>query len=191
MAKPVKKSGAQIQREIDEVLARKPSNDLTADCPCVAAGECNCHRMHFTERCECPACEGSQALRRSTSHHHATVAKSRPWQGTDYNERRINNVRNGLVSIYLDGVVGVSPVIGEHSWRQIQPDRADVYLQRGREVLDELTSQKVPAAARSWYSHNVRQLRDMLEKAQAVRDGTPQKMTAESYAELQRSLARR
>jgi hypothetical protein len=147
--------------------------------------------MHVTERCECPACEGSQALRKSTSHHHATVAKSRPWQGTDYNERRINNVRNGLVSIYLDGVVGVSSVIGEHSWRQIQPDRADVYLQRGREVLDELTSQKVPAAARSWYSHNVRQLRDMLEKAQAVRDGTPQKMTTESYAELQRSLARR
>ena len=78
------------------------------------------------------------------------------------------------------------------SWKQILPDRADAYLRKGRKILDELLSQKAPPSAKSWYAHNVRQLRDLLEKAQAVRDGsTPQKMTAESYAELQRSLVHR
>jgi hypothetical protein len=147
--------------------------------------------MHFTERCECPVCTGSQARPQKKTKLRATVARSRPWQGTNYNEWRINAVHNALVSIYLDGVAGVSPVIGEQGWRQIQPEKADTYLEKGRSALDELTSQKAPPSVKSWYSHNVRQLRDLLEKAQAVRDGImPQKMTAESYAELQRSLSR-
>jgi hypothetical protein len=148
--------------------------------------------MHFTERCGCPACTESQELPQRKTGLHATIAKSRPWQGINNNERRVNGVHNALVSVYLDGVVGISPVIGGQAWRQIQPEKADAYLEKGRAVLDELTSQKVPAAAKSWYSHSVKQLRDLLEKAQAVREGvTPQKMTEESYAELQRSLSRR
>jgi len=191
-SRPVK-SHAQIKREVDEALTRGPGKSTqTINCPCVEAGECNCHRMHFTERCECPACAESQALSQKKTRPHATIAKTRPWQGTIYNERRISGVHNALVSIYLDGVVGVSPVIGEQDWRQIQPDRADTYLKKGKAVLEEVASQKAPPSARSWYKHNVKQLRDLLEKAQAVRDGaTPQKMTEESYAELQRSISRR
>jgi hypothetical protein len=137
-----KKSHAQIKREIDEVLAKKPG--------------------------------------------------SRSWQGTDFNERLVNKVRNALVSIYLDGVVGVSPVIGEYGWKQIPPDKADTYLQNGRDALDELASQKVPPSAKGWLTHKGSQLRDLLEKAQAVRDGAAhQKMTAGDYAELRRSLGRR
>lgn len=79
-------SRAQINREINEVLARKPGGKIAkarnrpqiTDCPCVTAGECNCHRMHITERCECPACK--EVI-------HATIAKSRPWQGKEANER--------------------------------------------------------------------------------------------------------
>lgn len=195
-ARTGRKSNAQIRREVDKILSRKPGErtlqeQLATECPCVAAGECNCHRMHITERCECPACEVSQASHKRAPHHHAVVAKSRPWQGTNYNEQRINSVRNALVSIHLDGVVGISPVIRGHEWRQIEPSKADAYLQKGKEVLDELASQKVPASAKGWYLHNTRQLRDLLEKAQAVRDGAlPQKMTAERYAELQRYLSR-
>jgi hypothetical protein len=183
---PKKKSSAQIKREINEVLARKPQ---TVDCPCVMAGECSCHRMHITERCECPACKEALEPRKRTAASHATIAKSRPWQGTDSNERLINRVHNALVSIYLDGVVGISPVIGEYAWKQIQPEKADTYLQKGNEVLDTLVSQKAPPSVKSWHSHKVRQLRDLIEKAQAVRDGiSHQKMTAESYAELRRFL---
>jgi hypothetical protein len=145
--------------------------------------------MHITERCECPACKEALEPRKRTAASHATIAKSRPWQGTDSNERLINRVHNALVSIYLDGVVGISPVIGEYAWKQIQPEKADTYLQKGNEVLDTLVSQKAPPSAKSWHSHKVRQLRDLIEKAQAVRDGiSHQKMTAESYAELRRSL---
>lgn len=121
----------------------------------------------------------------------AAPAKSqfRSWQGTDSNERLVNRVRNGLVAVYLDGVVGVSPIVGKYGWKQIEPDRADFYIQKGRRALDELVSQKAPPSVKGWLAHKVHELRDLIEKAQAVREGaTHQKMTAGGYAELRRSL---
>jgi hypothetical protein len=183
-----KKSSAQIKREIDEVLARKPGGGQATDCPCVMAGECSCPRMHIAERCECPVCKQATGLHKRTSNLHSKIAKSRLWQGTDYNERLVNGVRNALVSVYLDGVVGVSPVIGEYGWKQIQPDKADAYLRNGKKALNELGSQKAPPSAKGWLSHKVSELRGLIEKAQAVRDGvTRQKMTEEDYMELRRS----
>ena len=116
-------------------------------------------------------------------------AGTRPWEGTESIERRVGGVNNMLVGIYLDGVAGVSPNLGRH---QVSPDKADAYLRRGREVLAELVAQRAPAAMRGWHQHRIWELRDLLGKAQAVRDGvTPQKMTTESYEELRRSLQSR
>jgi hypothetical protein len=142
-SKQPKKSHAQIKREIDEVLARKPCQERDPGEPTPT----NVSSIEFTMP---------------------------------------------FVSIYLDGVVGVSPVIGEYGWKQIQPDKADAYLRKGRDALDELVSQKAPSSAKGWLTHKVSELRGLLEKAQAVRDGaTPQKMTVGDYAELRRSLGLR
>lgn len=132
-----------------------------------------------------------QEIRSALTNSAGADARSRPWQGTNANEGSINRVRNALVSIYLDGVAGVSPVIGEHGWKQIEPDKADAYLKKGREVLQDLVAQRAPRSAKSWQDHEVKKLRGLIEKAQAVRDGAHQKMTAESYAELRRSLGMR
>ena len=76
-----KKFHAQIKREVDAILAQKPGrkntkkpSKPTVDCPCIEAGECNCHLMQITERCECPTCSSSPE---GITVHHATVAKWR------------------------------------------------------------------------------------------------------------------
>jgi hypothetical protein len=111
-------------------------------------------------------------------------AGSTPWQGTDYNERSINGVRNGLVGIYLDGVQGVSPERAGFGWKQIPVDKADVWLARARDVLGKLEAQKAPRQVKAWQARHVKDLRGLIEKAQAVRDGAPQKMTAADYSAL-------
>lgn len=118
----------------------------------------------------------------------ASARPTRPWSGIDYNERVINGVRNALVEIYLHGVVGVSSPVEGHERKLVPVDAADRFLLRGRKALDDLESQKAPASARSWRDHNVGELRRLLEQAQDVRDGAPQNMTAEGYAEYLRSL---
>jgi len=110
------------------------------------------------------------------------------WQGTDYNERLFNGVRNMLVSIYLDGVRGVSPDRG-YAWKMVPPERADVYIARARVVYANLVEQKSPRAVKQWHDRHVKELDGLINKAVAVREGRlSQKMTEGDYAAWRRSL---
>ena len=114
-----------------------------------------------------------------------------PWKGIDANERAYNTVHNALVGIILDGVVGVSPDLGH---RQIAPEKADEYLDRGRRVLADFESQNIaPGGSRGraqfWMENKIRELRRLLSDAEAVRSGAKsQKQTPESYGELRKHL---
>ncbi len=111
------------------------------------------------------------------------------WQGTDYNERRINSVRNGLVGIYLDGVRGVSPARKGQERRLIGPEEADRFIAKARVIYAELVDQKPPRAVKGWHANKVKELDGLIEKAVAVREGrTEQKMTDADYAELRKYL---
>lgn len=110
------------------------------------------------------------------------------WQGIDFNERRIHGVHNGLVAIYLHGVIGVSPDRG-HRYKMISPKEADGWLRRASELYADLSVQNPPRGAKSWYSINMKKLGKLIDDATAVREGrSPQKMTQVDYAELHRSL---
>lgn len=114
-----------------------------------------------------------------------------PWLGTDYNEKLANSAHSAIVGIYLDGVKGVSPERRGHGWRQISPDKADAYLAHARKILGQLAAQKPPRTVKISHDSRVRTLRDLLDKATAVRGGAPQKMTEADYEELRRSLGGR
>ena len=108
---------------------------------------------------------------------------STSWQGTEYNERLFNGVRNALVGIYLDGVKGISPDRGHH---QVPIDKADAYIEKARAVFAKLVMQIAPRAVKGRHSHQVDELSRLINKAVAVRNGAPQKMTASDYANLLR-----
>jgi len=113
------------------------------------------------------------------------------WKGTDYNERLFNSVRNMLVAIYLDGVLGVSPDRGE-TRRMVPPDDADRYIAKARRVYAELVDQKAPRGVKSWHEHKVKELDGLINKAVAVREGrSAQKMTEADYETYRRSLGLR
>lgn len=110
------------------------------------------------------------------------------WKGTDYNERIFNSVRNGLVSIYLDGVKGVSPDRGEPR-RMVPSEDADRTIARARVVYSNLVDQKAPASVKRWLDHKIKELDGFINKAVAVREGrSAQKMTEGDYAALRKSL---
>jgi hypothetical protein len=110
------------------------------------------------------------------------------WLGTEYNEKLFRGAREGLVSIYLDGVVGVSPDRGE-ARRMVTPERADRTIAIARTNYEKLAGQKAPRSALGWYEHKVRELAGLIDKAIAVREGRmAQKMTEEDYAAYWRSL---
>jgi len=114
------------------------------------------------------------------------------WQGTDYNERLFNGVRNMLVAVYLDGVKGVSqPVHGEER-RLVPPADADRYIAKARVVYAKLVDQKPPRAVKGWLERKVKELDGLINKAVAVREGrAPQKMTEADYGALRKSLGMR
>ena len=113
------------------------------------------------------------------------------WQGTDYNERLFNSVRNGLVGIYLDGVKGVSPDRGE-ARRMVPPEDADRIIAKARVVYAKLVDQKAPRAVKGWLERKIKELDGFINKAVAVREGrSAQKMTEADYAALQKSLDQR
>jgi len=113
------------------------------------------------------------------------------WQGTDYNERLFNSVRNMLVAVYLDGVRGVSPDRG-HEWKMVPPEDADRYIAKARIVYAKLVDQKPPRTVKSWHEHKVTELDNLIRKAVSVREGrSAQKMTEADYGELRRSLGLR
>ena len=110
------------------------------------------------------------------------------WQGTDYNERLFNGVRNSLVAIYLDGVKGVSPDRG-YAWKMVSPEEADRYIAKARMVYVKLVDQQAPRASKGWLDRKIKELDGLIAKAVAVRDGqTPQKMTTADYEALQKHL---
>ncbi len=119
------------------------------------------------------------------------MKSKKPWAGINSNERQINSVHNALVSIVLDGVVGVSPEHPGHEWRMVPSEKADQFIERGRQVLANLESQS-PAPrghARRWMEHNTAELKRLLADAEAVRAGSrPQKMTPDDYEALRKSL---
>lgn len=113
------------------------------------------------------------------------------WKGTDYNERIFNSVRNGLVSIQLDGVKGVSPDRGEPR-RMVPPEDADRIIAKARVVYATLVDQKAPRMVKSRHEHQIKQLDGFINKAVAVREGrSAQKMTESDYAALRKSLGLR
>lgn len=114
------------------------------------------------------------------------------WQGTDYNEKRFNSVRNGLVGIWLDGVVGISPDRGNGTARKmVPPNDANRILTKATEVYAFLVGQKPPRQAKAWHEHKVKELDGLIRHATAVRDGrAEQKMTAADYEALRKSLSR-
>jgi len=110
------------------------------------------------------------------------------WQGTDYNERLFNSVRNMLVAVYLDGVKGVSPDRGE-ARRMVPPEDADRYIAKARVAYAKLVDQRPLRGVKSWHERKVSELDSLINKAVAVREGrSPQKMTEADYAALRKSL---
>jgi len=109
------------------------------------------------------------------------------WQGTDYNERLFNGARNMLVDVYLWGIKGVSPDRG-YPRKMVSPGDADRYISKARVVYAKLVDQKPPRAVKGWYEHKVKELDGLINKAVAVRDGAPQKMTEADYAAYRKSL---
>jgi hypothetical protein len=106
------------------------------------------------------------------------------WQGSIYNEKIVNGVHNGLVGIYLDGVEGVSPNRG---WTMVERANADRILARAQRVYIELADQKPMRSEKSRHENRLKALKDLLDKAVAVREGrAEQKMTAEDYAARRR-----
>ena len=114
------------------------------------------------------------------------------WQGTDYNERRLNSVHNGLVGIYLDGVKGVSPDRGSNTaWKMVPAAEADRIIAKARVIYAELVDQKPPRSAKGWHTSKVNELDGLINKAVAVREGrAEQKMTQADYAKLREYLKR-
>jgi len=112
------------------------------------------------------------------------------WQGTDYNERRFNSVRNALVDIYLWGVQGVSPDQG-YPHKMITPEAADRYINKAREIYVDFVEQKAPRAVKSRHEHKIKELDGLIHKAVAVREGATQKMTPDEYAGYRKSLGLR
>ena len=114
------------------------------------------------------------------------------WQGTDYNERILNGVRNMLVAVYLDGVRSVSPPVRGEERRMISPEDADRYIAKARVVYAKLVDQKPPRSVKGWHERKVKELDGLIDKAVAVREGRiPQKMTEADYAALRKSLGLR
>lgn len=113
---------------------------------------------------------------------------STPWQGTDYIEKQINHVRNGLVGITLHGVSGVSPDIGE-SRKMYSPSEADTWIDKAISLCGKLRGQKPPGKAKAWFERHVHDLERLMNTAIDVRMGRiTQNMTKEKYAELRKSL---
>lgn len=112
------------------------------------------------------------------------------WQGTDSIERRLNSVHNGLVSIYLDGVNGISPDRGGNTaWKMLSPEEADRIIAKARVFYADLVDQKPPRSAKGWHTNKIKELDHLINKAVAVREGrTEQKMTSADYAELRKHL---
>jgi len=112
------------------------------------------------------------------------------WQGTDYNERRFNTVRNGLVAIYLDGVKGVSPERGGNTaWKMVPPEEADRIIAKARVIYAEFVGQKASPSVKGWLDHKIKELDGLIRKAAAVREGrAEQKMTADDYVALRKSF---
>lgn len=113
------------------------------------------------------------------------------WQGTDYNERLFNGVRNALVDVYLWGVKGVSADHGYGTQRMVTPEAADRYINKARTVYVNFVDQKAPPSAKTWMSHKIKELDRLIRQAVAVREGGPQKMTADEYATYRKSLGLR
>ena len=112
-------------------------------------------------------------------------APSGSWQGTEANERAIYSVHNGLVSIYLDGVRGVSPERQGHEGKLLSPEEADRILTKARAVYVKLAVQKPPRSVKGWHASKIRELDSLIGKAAAVREGrAEQKMTVADYAAL-------
>lgn len=102
------------------------------------------------------------------------------WQGSIYNDKLENDVHNGLVAIYLDGVDGVSP---DRGWRMISPAEADRILTKAQRNYIALADQKPMRSEKSRHENRLKRVNDLIQKATAVRDGrADQKMTAEDYA---------
>lgn len=114
------------------------------------------------------------------------------WQGTDYNEKLFNGVRNALIDVYLWGVEGVSPDHGYSHKRMVTPESADRYIAKARVTYAKLVDQKPPRAVKSWHENKVKELDGLINKAVAVREGrTPQRMTEADYAAYRKSLGLR
>jgi hypothetical protein len=110
------------------------------------------------------------------------------WQGTDYNERLLNKVRNGLVDVYLWGVKGVSPDRGAPH-KMVPAAEADAIINMARFNYAKLVDQKPPRSVKAWHERKLNELDGLIDKAVAVRDGkTSQKMTEAGYAAYRKSL---
>jgi hypothetical protein len=111
----------------------------------------------------------------------SSIKKS--WQGTNFIEGRFNSVRNALAGIYLDGIEGISPY---RNHPQVPIADAERYLAKGREVLAWMEEQRpAPTAqAKRWMKYKVEELARLLRQAEAIHEGTPQKMTETDYQNL-------
>lgn len=112
------------------------------------------------------------------------------WAGTDAVEREFHNVREPLVSIYLDGIQGISRPVPDNAHRLYPRDRAEAALEKARKTLRWMEDQKAAprGRARRYQEHTVTELRRLLGQAEAVYRGGPQKMDAASYRAYRASL---
>lgn len=90
------------------------------------------------------------------------------WAGIDHNDAAFHSVRNALVGIIIDG-------IGQGQ-RQVPPEKADEYIERGRRVLADFEGQApAPGGARGraqrWMARKTNALQRLLSDAEAVRSG--------------------
>ncbi len=174
MAKRAPKTSKQLDRDIRESLAKRGSLSLLRGAR-ADPGEAEPARDLLLQLGYKP-----KRIERALSPHKPAASGS--WQGTDYNERLINSVHNGLVSLYLDGVRGVSPEREGYGYALLSPEEADKILAKARAVYLKLVVQKAPRSVKRWLDAKVKGLDDLINKAADVREGrAEQKMTAADY----------
>lgn len=119
--------------------------------------------------------------------------KPAQWAGTDTIERQFYSVRNALVSVYLDGVRGISTPVPGHENKLVPREAADGYLEKGRKVLRWMEDQRrgPTAKARRYMEHQIAELRRLLTNAERVYAGGRQKMSADDYRKYRESLGLR
>ena len=102
----------------------------------------------------------------------AATNKTQPWQGTEYIERKLVNIRNRLVHIMFAETPHEMPSPWPKGTKglphALDPEKAIADIKEAVETHKWLSAQKAPASARSWAERELKDLERTIDKAQAA-----------------------